>query len=59
MYRNYYEQENIHPKKLYEINDSVEVKVLDIDNEKQNSFRIKQCVDNPWIKLDQKTKSEI
>lgn len=50
-------KKNIHPKKLYEINDTVEVKVLDIDNEKRRiNLGIKQCVDNPWIKFGAENK---
>lgn len=40
---------NVHPSKVVRIGDEVEVKVLDIDEERRRiSLGIKQCKPNPW-----------
>ncbi|MDQ8037274.1 MAG: 30S ribosomal protein S1 [Pedobacter sp.] len=40
---------NIHPSKVVQIGDEVEVMVLDIDEERRRiSLGIKQCKENPW-----------
>ncbi|MDX1594451.1 MAG: 30S ribosomal protein S1 [Gammaproteobacteria bacterium] len=40
---------NIHPSKVVQIGDEVEVMVLDIDSERRRvSLGIKQCKSNPW-----------
>ena len=40
---------NIHPSKVVQVGDEVEVKVLDIDEERRRiSLGIKQCFTNPW-----------
>jgi small subunit ribosomal protein S1 len=40
---------NIHPSKVVQVGDEVEVMVLDIDEERRRiSLGIKQCVPNPW-----------
>jgi len=40
---------NIHPSKVVNVGDEVEVMVLDIDEERRRiSLGIKQCMENPW-----------
>jgi len=40
---------NIHPSKVVNVGDSVEVMVLDIDEERRRiSLGLKQCIANPW-----------
>ncbi len=40
---------NIHPSKVIQVGEEVEVMVLDIDEERRRiSLGIKQCMDNPW-----------
>ena len=40
---------NIHPSKVVQVGDEVEVMVLDIDEERRRiSLGIKQCIGNPW-----------
>ena len=40
---------NIHPNKVVQLNDEVEVMVLDIDEDRRRiSLGIKQCMANPW-----------
>jgi len=40
---------NIHPSKIVNLGDEVEVMVLDIDEERRRiSLGIKQCLENPW-----------
>lgn len=40
---------NIHPSKVVQVDDVVEVMVLDIDEERRRiSLGIKQCLSNPW-----------
>ena len=40
---------NIHPSKIVQINEEVEVMVLDVDEERRRiSLGIKQCTQNPW-----------
>jgi small subunit ribosomal protein S1 len=46
---------NIHPSKVVQINDEVEVVVLDINEERRRiSLGIKQCKANPWVDFSQK-----
>ncbi|MFW1676985.1 30S ribosomal protein S1 [Pontibacter sp. JAM-7] len=41
---------NIHPSKVVQIGDEVEVMILDVDEERRRiSLGIKQCADNPWV----------
>ncbi|MGB0468423.1 MAG: 30S ribosomal protein S1 [Pontibacterium sp.] len=41
---------NIHPSKVVQIGDAVEVMILDVDEERRRiSLGIKQCVVNPWV----------
>ncbi|WP_343155000.1 30S ribosomal protein S1 [Buchnera aphidicola (Kurisakia onigurumii)] len=43
---------NIHPSKVVNVNDIVEVMVLDIDEERRRiSLGLKQCKQNPWKKF--------
>ena len=43
---------NIHPTKLVQLNESIEVVVLDIDIDKHRiSLSIKRCTENPWKKF--------
>jgi small subunit ribosomal protein S1 len=40
---------NIHPSKVVNLGDEVEVMVLDIDEERRRiSLGLKQCIENPW-----------
>ena len=40
---------NIHPSKVVQVGDEIEVMVLDIDEERRRiSLGIKQCIGNPW-----------
>ena len=40
---------NIHPSKVVNLGDEVEVMVLEIDEERRRiSLGLKQCKDNPW-----------
>jgi small subunit ribosomal protein S1 len=40
---------NIHPSKVVNLGDEVEVMILDIDEERRRiSLGIKQCIENPW-----------
>ncbi|MGK0498822.1 MAG: small subunit ribosomal protein S1 [Oceanicoccus sp.] len=40
---------NIHPSKIVNLGDEVEVMILDIDEERRRiSLGIKQCMENPW-----------
>ncbi|EKF73484.1 30S ribosomal protein S1 [Alcanivorax hongdengensis A-11-3] len=46
---------NIHPSKVVEIGDEVEVMILDIDEDRRRiSLGIKQCMANPWDAFEQK-----
>ncbi|HET8706294.1 MAG TPA: 30S ribosomal protein S1 [Pseudomonadales bacterium] len=46
---------NIHPSKVVQIGDTVEVQVLDIDEERRRiSLGIKQCKPNPWEEFGKK-----
>ena len=46
---------NIHPSKVVEIGDEVEVMILDIDQDRRRiSLGIKQCQSNPWDAFEQK-----
>lgn len=46
---------NIHPSKVVQIDQEVEVMVLDIDEEHRRiSLGLKQCVINPWIQFSDK-----
>ena len=41
---------NIHPSKVVQIGDEVEVMILDVDEERRRiSLGIKQCTVNPWV----------
>ena len=43
-------KKNVHPSKVVSVGDSVDVMVLEIDNDKRRiSLGIKQCQNNPWI----------
>ena len=45
---------NIHPSKVVEIGDDVEVMILDIDEDRRRiSLGIKQCQSNPWDSFEQ------
>jgi small subunit ribosomal protein S1 len=45
----YWTNRNIHPSKVVQVGDEVEVMVLDIDEERRRiSLGIKQCQGNPW-----------
>ena len=40
---------NIHPSKVVQLGDEIDVMVLDIDEERRRiSLGIKQCFQNPW-----------
>ncbi|MBA59566.1 MAG: 30S ribosomal protein S1 [Gammaproteobacteria bacterium] len=44
---------NIHPSKVVQVGDEVEVMVLDIDEERRRiSLGIKQCLGNPWEEFE-------
>ena len=44
---------NIHPSKIVEIDQEVEVMVLDIDDSRRRiSLGIKQCIPNPWKEFE-------
>ena len=46
-----------HPSKIIEINQSLEVKIIEIDNDKRRvNCSLKQLKDNPWLKLTEKYK---
>ena len=46
---------NINPNKVTALNDDVEVKVIEIDDEKRRvSLSIKQCQENPWVNFEEK-----
>ena len=48
---------NIHPSKLVQLGDEVEVMVLDIDEERRRiSLGMKQCQANPWEEFSEKYK---
>lgn len=48
---------NIHPSKLIQLGDEVEVMVLDIDEERRRiSLGMKQCQPNPWEEFSEKYK---
>ena len=43
---------NINPNKVTNLGDELEVKVIEIDNEKRRvSLSLKQCLENPWVKF--------
>lgn len=45
-------KKNIHPSRLVNVGEEVEIMVLDIDPSKRRiSLGLKQCVDNPWEKF--------
>ena len=45
---------NIHPSKIVNIGDEVEVMILDVDEERRRiSLGIKQCTINPWISFSE------
>ena len=44
---------NINPSKVVNLGDEIEVKVMEIDNEKRRvSLSHKQCLENPWSNFD-------
>ena len=46
---------NIHPSKVVQIGDAVEVMILDVDEERRRiSLGIKQCSPNPWVSFAEK-----
>ncbi|MBE9398391.1 30S ribosomal protein S1 [Pontibacterium sp. N1Y112] len=46
---------NIHPSKVVQIGDAVEVMILDVDEERRRiSLGIKQCAPNPWVSFAEK-----
>ena len=46
---------NINPNKVTALKDDVEVKVIEIDDEKRRvSLSIKQCQENPWVNFEEK-----
>merc|ERR1711974_67137 len=46
---------NIHPSKVVQVGDEVEVMILDIDEEQRRiSLGIKQTLANPWDEFDKK-----
>ena len=46
---------NIHPSKVVQVGDEVEVMVLDVDEERRRiSLGIKQCSGNPWVTFSEK-----
>ncbi len=48
---------NVHPSKIVQLGDEVEVMVLDIDEERRRiSLGIKQCQQNPWDAFGEKYK---
>ena len=48
---------NINPNKVVNLGDEIEVKVMEIDNEKRRvSLSHKQCLDNPWSEFDENNK---
>ncbi|MAR57198.1 MAG: 30S ribosomal protein S1, partial [Rickettsiales bacterium] len=50
-------KKNVHPSKIVNIGDEVEVMVLDVEMEKHRiSLGIKQCTENPWQQFAQKHK---
>lgn len=45
---------NIHPSKVVTIGESIEVMILDIDEERRRiSLGLKQCKINPWVKFEE------
>ena len=45
---------NINPNKVVNLGDEIEVKVMEIDNEKRRvSLSHKQCLENPWMEFDE------
>ena len=46
---------NIHPSKVVQVGDAVEVMILDVDEERRRiSLGIKQCAPNPWVSFAEK-----
>ena len=46
---------NIHPSKVVQVGDEIEVMVLDVDEERRRiSLGIKQCSGNPWVTFSEK-----
>ena len=44
---------NINPNKVVNLGDEIEVKVIEIDNEKRRvSLSHKQCLENPWTQFE-------
>ena len=50
---------NINPNKVTTLGDELEVKVIEIDNEKRRvSLSLKQCLENPWVKFSENHKKD-
>ena len=48
---------NIHPSKVVELGDSLEVMILEVDEEKRRiSLGVKQLTENPWLVFNHKNK---
>ncbi len=46
---------NIHPSKIVQLGDKIDVMVLDIDaGRRRISLGVKQCINNPWLSFSQK-----
>ncbi len=46
---------NIHPSKVVQVGDEIEVMVLEVDEERRRiSLGIKQCTGNPWVNFQDK-----
>ncbi len=46
---------NIHPSKIVQLGDKIDVMVLDIDaGRRRISLGVKQCINNPWLAFSQK-----
>ena len=51
----YHTNKNIHPSKVVQIGDEIDVMILDIDEERRRiSLGIKQTLPNPWEEFDKK-----
>ena len=48
-------KKNIHPNKVVELGDAVEVMVLEVESDKRRiALGLKQCQDNPWATLKER-----
>jgi len=51
----YWTNKNLHPSKVVNVGDAMEVMILDVDQERRRiSLGIKQCVGNPWAEFAEK-----